>query len=96
MYDKQISEGIALLDTDRPGWADLIDVTVLNVADPDACVLHQVYGDYDTASRDLDLDESEVVACGFALPDDAWSSREYDQLTREWITAIQARKAGAS
>jgi len=52
-YIAQIAAGMSWLDQHRPGWADRVDVSVLDMVACTSCVLGQLDGDYHTAGPDV-------------------------------------------
>src|SRR4051794_29574206 len=58
----RVAAGAAWLDLHRPGWIGLVDVDLLQLDDPEECVLGQVFGDY----RRVDLlTLGEAIEYGF-------------------------------
>lgn len=45
-FAAKVAKGAELLDNERPGWADDIDLESLNMAEGNHCILGQLYGDY--------------------------------------------------
>ena len=45
-YRTRVARGAALLDAERPGWADQIGADTLAMESCDQCVLGQLYGNY--------------------------------------------------
>lgn len=45
-YTENIKRGAALLDKERPGWRDEINLATLDLADDCYCVLGQIFGRY--------------------------------------------------
>lgn len=90
--------GAKLLDAYQPGWQQWIDLDALDLADPEGCVLGQLYGTYDTGMDDLhqlvgqtgNLDEA---GCGFVRCQDEPESI-YPELTTAWHAQITARQTG--
>lgn len=82
--DDRVAAGVMLLDDRRPDWRTLVDVSRLNIADGDWCVLGQVFPEqsYGDALEELGLDSSPWEY-GF----DARGS-EYEALRRAWIGVI--------
>lgn len=93
---ERVELGMAWLDARHPGWLDVIDLDVLDVASPCRCLLGQVTGDFDLYTAGLDMDMA--IALGF----DATVARdreqlydEYAALTEVWRSAILQRRAEA-
>lgn len=75
--DKQVAKGVELLDTKVPGWRDGVDFSRLNIAEPDECLLGQVFGPisfgdsgYSTGLRLLGLSYSTAANYGFCAGND--------------------------
>lgn len=72
-----------LLDADRPGWAYLVNLDILNMAETENCVLGQVYGDWEDGYTEL------------ADGDDRLSA-EISHLTAkfkdQWVTEVKNRR----
>jgi hypothetical protein len=99
MFEQEIARGMELLDTERPGWREHIDLGKLDMNSCSLCVLGQEFaretGQYSngyTIDRDrLGLDMKATVRYGFTAyqwVDDLWNYDEYDQLTHEWVEAL--------
>ena len=97
--------GAALLDDQDPGWPARIDPARLSLADGQACVLGQLWGEYRRGlgrSRILDLSSAPTrfvspVDLGFqATPGlgDAAEALDYAHLTRAWRDIVSERTAG--
>lgn len=93
--------GVEFLDRVEPGWVDLIDVSQLDIALNDRCVLGQLgrhlYPDcpdrlavYQVAIDAYGIGEWQMFQCGFTGEFD-----EIDSLTAAWLILIQARQAMA-
>ena len=52
-YERQVSNGIALLDRKKPNWRDSVDLATLDMANSCDCVLGQVYGHYQIGQNAL-------------------------------------------
>ena len=84
MFKRQIARGVELLNRERPGWLQKIDLDTLNMENPLCCVLGQVDGGYWKSSlQDFD---------GFNLSwDEATGVQaiaKWDKLTEEWKEKI--------
>lgn len=87
----RIVNGAELLDYERPGWRDEIDLDELNLSDMYNCVLGQVYGSFTAGIRVLDIDSKGrdyeasygfEVSCAEAEEDEYTA---YDRLTLTWV-----------
>lgn len=88
------AKGAELMDRACPGWASRMDVDKLDIADPDACILGQIFGGYleglDALEDHLDIDWFKTVdqiGHGFEIGDDISFSR----LTKAWLNEIEIR-----
>jgi hypothetical protein len=63
---ERVERGAAFLDGVFPCWYRFIDLDVLNLENPELCILGQLYGRYSTGTRDLylDTDIERVVSYG--------------------------------
>lgn len=94
MYEDRIARGAALLDEQRPGWRDEIDVETLDLASECDCILGQLHGDYLEGVDMLDLNLPDRVACGFDILSGVRDEdKAYARLTAEWRQAL-AQTAG--
>lgn len=55
----RVARGMALLDKERPGWRERIDVAKLDLSSCYACVLGQLAGEYRTGANRLDIHEED-------------------------------------
>jgi hypothetical protein len=84
---KVIDNGIAVLDEHNPGWwqEGIIDTDVLDISDPDKCVVGQLYGgDYKRGLLALfgsPYADVQAVKHGF-------TSFYWQRYTQEWREAI--------
>jgi hypothetical protein len=94
---ERVAAGAAFLDEHEPGWADRINLRVLDQNSVCLCVLGQTfagrvgssyYGNgYDWALEEFDI--RTAAALGFdAVNDD----EDYDDLATEWARLIVARR----
>lgn len=94
--------GAALLDDRDPGWAARIDARTLALEDGRACVLGQLWGEYQQGlgrSRVLDLSSApgrfvSPVDLGFQAISDLGHAAEdldYAFLTRAWRLEVEQR-----
>ncbi len=95
----RVEDGAAWLDEARPGWADLVDLNILDLDDPRCCVLGQVFGGFFDAPTTLD--DAADYGClaypqlrnGDSDPHHAERIRaELGMLTTAWRTLIRSRR----
>ena len=89
--------GAAVLDRERPGWAERINLEGLNMSigdpaevhfDTCGCVLAQLYGTYDRGRAALGYPDSfQAVRLGFVSA----FSAEYPALDEAWTKLVKAR-----
>lgn len=93
-YIFRVRRGALLLDSERPGWAEAIDIEILDLEDVENCILGQVFGDYSLGSQALGfVDGYERQGCGFTIiSDEQWG--DYPRLTRAWLVAVHERVGG--
>lgn len=91
----RVARGAALLDVERPGWVDSIDLVTLNISSEARCVLGQVFGDFEHGMDVLGV-ETTLHRHGF----DGRTGNDYfascERLTNEWLRVITARRKWAS
>lgn len=99
------ARGASLLDDRDPGWADRVDPGALHLADGEACVLGQLWGEYRYGlgrARVIDFSSApgrgvSPVDLGFqAVGDlgDAAEALDYALLTRAWRDEVGRRQSG--
>ncbi|MFE7874455.1 hypothetical protein ACFUYE_29415 [Micromonospora humida] len=89
---QRVDLGIAWLDARHPGWHDLIDVDLIDVASPCRCILGQTIGYFPGP----DLDTDQAAALGFeASTSHDGMAEEYEALSGLWRTAVLRRRAGS-
>lgn len=81
----RVVEGATFFDAGLSGWADRIDLAVLDMAHQNRCILGQLFGRYALAPVDSDLNENR----GFK----AISAEDALQLDAEWRRVIADRRA---
>ena len=102
---ENVRRGIELLNKEQTGWIWLVQPDFLRMGDSNACVLGQLFGDYQSGVEELwpdfGIDEADdashsrgfVVADRFSYGFDCltpWEiTREYDKLDRLWRFAIR-------
>lgn len=87
----RVEAGAALLDRIRPGWLDDIDLITLDLADPECCMLGQLYGKYRAGWPDAVISaELGFFADG---PDREARVAEYAQLTEAWRDLVLTEAA---
>ena len=81
-YRQEVERGAGLLDEERPGWRERVDLDSLDLGSCSRCVLGQLLGDY--AERvEIGLDDEDLAARhGFVLSISADGG--YAPLTEEW------------
>jgi hypothetical protein len=84
---QRVAAGAALLDTKAPGWAGKVDVGELEIANPEWCVLGQVFGGYVEGKAELGILAGGEH--GFA----EISGVDEAQAERLWREAISVRRA---
>lgn len=96
MIRDRVAKGCALLDAKRPGWADQIELSDLEMSDCHECVLGQlfdgfgegadelgIYGFEDRYGFDTDSTDMEL----------AWPRDQFAVLNELWRAEILARQA---
>lgn len=86
----RVAAGAALLDLERPGWVQGVDLDRLKISSCISCVLGQLYGDVSTGYDELDIDDIEIDRFGF--DQQGWAADEYELLTAEWRRVITSRR----
>lgn len=89
--EQRVAAGAAWLDTNRPGWSELVDPATLNINDGCLCVLGQVYGHYFQSPNDArwaDKERDQYLADVYGFNGDP---REMQALNAAWRTLLAAR-----
>lgn len=91
--------GATLLDIVRPGWADEIDLSQLDLASCEGCVLGQLYGRYENGAAHLFAMEDNgpradtAARAGFVSWGPSEKTADYSRLTAAWRRQIEKRQA---
>ena len=88
---RRAGRGARLMDMGHPGWASNINRGRLNISNPSACVLHQVYGSYIAGCRDLEFDTCHKVAYGFLVAVTFRLFADTRRLNQAWMKEIEER-----
>lgn len=99
---ERVARGAALLDHEDPGWWQRIDVSGLDLASCQACVLGQLFGEFNDGveavfPRRLDKVDKRIgfaASRGFDVIDDV-ASDSFDALTAAWLDLINERRWSA-
>lgn len=86
--EARVASGAALLDQDKPGWVDEIDLKSLDLRSGRYCVLGQLYGSYSLGMRILPRTDTVGVNYGF-IGD--YSVTEHE-LSLAWASLILNRR----
>lgn len=94
----RVKAGAALLDKERPGWANEIDVAELRMHDCDQCILGQIYRRFSKGLDWFGITRDDAARNGFdILIIDSTKQREaYAELGRLWRAEIDARRNAAT
>ncbi|KXK63382.1 hypothetical protein AWW66_03450 [Micromonospora rosaria] len=84
----RVTAGVAWLDQHHPGWADRIDVDVLDLDDSLSCVLGQVVGDFWQTPITYD----QAIGLGFEAAPGDLHAEEYAGLDGVWRAVIEERQ----
>ena len=97
---ERVARGAALLDEKMPGWAERIDLNVLNLASSCRCVLGQLHPNLeapDDAYLDglshLGVSTTDDSGYGFDTSDE--DDGVYERLTAAWRELIESRRAAS-
>jgi len=82
--------GVDLLDEKVPGWADDISLPRLDMQDPDACVLAQLYGYWREGVNILNLTQPTRMVSHWGF--DACDDLSFAGLNYLWAAEIYARQ----
>lgn len=82
---ERVSKGVHLLDHTIPQWRKLVDTSKLNINDATACILGQIFYDYNTGLTVMVEVDSEFDATEYGFDT---KGHEADQLKDEWISRI--------
>ncbi len=94
--DAFVDEGVRRLDAKqsksrrwwrgRKPWRERIKIRHIQQENPLACVLAQVFGDYETGLDILEIGLVEAGSCGFALGEDFMT---WEALNNAWKRRLQ-------
>lgn len=84
---ERVERGAALLDRERPGWAQRIDCGALNIAYGCDCILGQLEGSYGAACARINGAQCDPWGHGFAADLNDWMAG-CATLQDAWIEAI--------
>lgn len=82
----RVNAGATLLDENRPGWANEIDLDILHLTSTTHCILGQLYREYMNGIEELGIITG--LDYGFC----AHWSYEYPTLTEMWRDTINKRR----
>ncbi len=86
------AKGAELMDRACPGWVSRMDVDKFNIADPDTCILGQIFGGY---LEGLDALEDYLDVRPFGVKAQADHGFEFDfdvsALQKAWLNEIEIR-----
>ena len=98
----EVRAGALLLDKEKPGWWEEVDVDQLDMGGVRNCVLGQLQGDYATGIDKLGISSfAEASRLGFYISireNCSWAKRRglYKVLTKAWTKEIADRQAQAA
>ncbi len=81
-YKDVVQAGIELLNSEKPGWRNLVDLNTLRLESCDVCVLGQVFGSFDNGLEELGIDSYESKDYGFN------TDYSMQELTQAWKDAL--------
>lgn len=88
----EVKKGIALLDSKVEGWRERIDVSKLDMASGDSCIVGQVFGSYGVGLDALGIESGRGYGFYPAYSNDP-TVANFNGLRSEWI--IQLQQTGA-
>lgn len=92
----RIGRGVEVLDQQRPGWADEIQLEYLEMASGVSCVLGQVFDGYTTGLVELLSPEYEgneyAWSAEHGFVNDVDNGVYYDDLQNGWMKVIKERQ----
>ena len=90
---KRVKAGAAFLDVVKPNWwkKGEVDLEELDLAQPNVCMLGELYGDYNYGKTKLGLDNESAEFVGFYS---SINSR-YAAITKLWKAKIRALRKKA-
>jgi hypothetical protein len=84
-----VANGMGRLDVyAEDGWDRYVLIPAISISSCELCMCGQVFGDYDTGIRTLDLTHADAPLFGFVQ-----TSNIIGDLDTEWKKAIRARRA---
>lgn len=92
----RVARGAALLDQRLPGWYGAVEVDRLNIADPQACILGQVYGSYYRGLHRLFGPDGVDDATDSLMHGFNGTLGQMSHLNRAWQEAIRDRMSEAA
>lgn len=91
----RVTRGAAWLDRIRPGWAQRIDQSRLNLASGNLCVLGQIFGDFSNGLQYLPPAHASGSSVMQASIHGMASMTGYRYLHEAWLAAIEVRLSPA-
>jgi hypothetical protein len=91
MFERDIAEGITILNRHDLGWAHRINVDELDMLDPVKDLLGQLYEVVrsETSCKVWEDYVNNETFCGFAIQDAIRTNTQWGILTREWQRIIR-------
>ena len=84
---RRVRDGVRVLDAYCPGWAEKIDVAILDIHWPEVCILGQLPGGFFGTSTKMGI-RNRTVDHGFC----ATGSADNKALVKEWTRVIQRKR----
>lgn len=94
-------KGATWMDNHLPRWATFIDLSNLEMANCDNCIIGQAIGEYDTVIESYGFSSEWAVEHGFVAPsqfhangkyDDIASAKYYAKLEAAWGEQVMNRR----
>jgi len=100
--NEAVTRGVTLLDAKRPGWAQRIDVSILNIASSRMCIVGQLYdGDFSEGLEQLGIGTGSGsygfgAVCNLEGDGECTCLKSLGLLKDAWIYAIAERMINAN
>lgn len=86
--EERVDRGVALLDEKFPSWKRVVSAEVLDMSQPDLCIMGQLFGGYGIGLDNIGIDNYEAEQYGFDVTLNSNGVESYRDLNHEWLLRL--------